>query len=65
MTNIPVDSKNVDNDTGHFPNSSHISRLYCYQVSADGRGYRLGACLESMSSGDPNYFDGSEEVRFL
>ena len=60
---IPVDPVNIDVDAGGRPNV-HKSRMYCYMVSADGQGYRLGAYLESIKPTDQYYFDGGTDVSY-
>ena len=63
MASIPIDPVRKDVNAGGYPNT-YASRLYCYQAKPDLQGYRLGTYLETISTTDSNYFNGTENVGY-
>ncbi len=58
ISTMPQDPRYKDSAACSYPNS-FATRAYYYSVSADRRGYILGANLESANSADPNYLPPS------
>jgi prepilin-type N-terminal cleavage/methylation domain-containing protein len=58
MPTMPQDPSYVDNTACGYPNND-MTRAYWYDVLGDQTGYILGTYMETVSTSDPRYDNGS------
>lgn len=61
LSTMPQDPTFLDSAGCGRPNS-YQSRMYAYTTDAAGDGYMVGAYLPGLSTSDPHYFNGSQDL---